>query len=203
MAPVSEVPSLVDQRGCFHERWTSTTAIRAEEVKKELRAQIERAIGSGLIPTHLDSHQFLLQKKNAKLFEVYVKIGREYNLPLLISRQWFANLSYLQPLLEPRDIVLDRIVTISPEVTAGQWSAFYRQALEDLPPGVSEFLIHPGYDDRELRAFFGERLEWGAAWRQRDFDFFTSDEFTDLLAKEGIVLTTWREITSGLQQNIG
>ena len=71
--------------------------------------------------------------------------------------------------------------------------------LEKLPPGVTELLIHPGYDNEELRAFFEDRPEWGAAWRQRDFDFFTSDEFRALLAKYDIKLITWREIATRQQ----
>jgi predicted glycoside hydrolase/deacetylase ChbG (UPF0249 family) len=199
-APAADVPSLVDRNGHFHQTWAPQIPIVPEEVEIELRAQIEKAMASGLRPTHIDSHQFLLQKKNTELFEVYVKTGRAYRLPLLISRQWFATLAYLRPLLGPDEVVLDRIVTISPKVTAGQWPAFYRQALQELPPGVSEILIHPGHDDQELQAFYGGRMEWGAAWRQRDFDFFTSEEFADLLERENIQRITWREIVSRLQQ---
>jgi len=203
VATAAKVPSLVDRDGHFHQAWTQEIRIVPEEVEIELCAQIDKALASGLRPTHIDSHQFLLQKKNAGLFEVYVRTGRRYGLPLLISRQWFATLSHLRPLLGPDDVVLDRIITISPDVTSGQWPAFYRQALEELPRGVSEFLIHPGLDDRELQTFYGGRQDWGAAWRQRDFDFFTSDDFADLLEKENIQLITWREITARLQQGGG
>lgn len=199
VAPVSEVPSLVDQRGCFHERWTSATAIRVEEVKKELRAQIDRAIESGLHPTHLDSHQYLLQKKNAKLFEIFIQLGRQYHLPLLISREWFPAYPYLQALTTPSDAVLDRIITIGPAVMPEQWPHFYRGELKQLPPGVSEILIHPAHDTEELQTFFQGRREWGAAWRQRDFDYFNGREFASLIRNEGIRLITWREITARLR----
>jgi hypothetical protein len=36
--------------------------------------------------------------------------------------------------------------------------------------------------------------DYGSAWRQEDFDFFTSDACRDLLKKNNIVLITWREI---------
>jgi predicted glycoside hydrolase/deacetylase ChbG (UPF0249 family) len=199
VAPVEQVPSLVDQQGYFHQAWSSGTRIVPGQVEIELRAQIDKAYATGLHPTHIDSHELLLQRKSAKLFEIYVKLSREYNLPILVSREWFAAYSYLQSSLGPSDIVLDRIVTISPKIAPEQWPAFYRRELEKLPPGVSEFLIHPGHDDAELRIFFQNRLEWGAAWRQRDFDFFTSDDFADLLKKENIELITWREIASKLQ----
>jgi chitin disaccharide deacetylase len=67
-------------------------------------------------------------------------------------------------------------------------------ALKNLKPGVTEFVIHPGYDDDELRATTRERSTWGSAWRQRDYDFFTSNQFREILAQRKITLITWREL---------
>jgi hypothetical protein len=33
-----------------------------------------------------------------------------------------------------------------------------------------------------------------AAWRQRDFDFFTSQQFRALLEQQNIKLVTWRQL---------
>ena len=199
VAPLAEVPSLVDQQGYFHERWTSATPINLEDVKRELRSQIDRAIENGLHPTHLDSHQYLLQKKNAKLFEIFIQLGRDYDLPLLISREWFAAYPYLQTLTAPSDIVLDRTATIGPMILPENWTDFYRNEIQQLPAGISEVLIHPAHDTKELQAFFQGREDWGAAWRQRDLDFFTSGDFSALLHDENIQLVTWGEIASRLR----
>jgi chitin disaccharide deacetylase len=199
VAPPPQVSSLVDREGYFHQSWTSETPVNPEEVEIELRAQIEKAYAAGLCPTHLDSHEFALQLRRRDLFEVYLGLGREYHLPVLIARPWFARFPYLQVSLTQNDVVLDQTVTITPQVAPDQWSVFYRRALEELLPGVTEFVIHPGYDNEELRAAFGNRQAWGAAWRQRDFDFFTSYEFRDLLAKYDIKLITWREIATRLK----
>ena len=67
----------------------------------------------------------------------------------------------------------------------------YLTALKNLKPGVTEFVIHPGYDDDELRAATRERSTWGSAWRQRDYDFFTSDQYREILAQQKIKLITW------------
>jgi len=45
-----------------------------------------------------------------------------------------------------------------------------------------------------MKAATRERDTWGAAWRQRDFDFFTSPEFRQLLQEQNIKLITWREL---------
>jgi len=89
---------------------------------------------------------------------------------------------------------LDHTVTIEPEVPPEKWAEFYLTALKNLQPGVTEFVIHPGFDDEELRAATRERSTWGSAWRQRDYDFFTSDQFRQTLAQQHIKLITWREL---------
>jgi hypothetical protein len=90
--------------------------------------------------------------------------------------------------------VLDHTVTIEPEVPPEKWREFYLTALKNLQPGVTEFVIHPGFDDEELRAATRERSTWGSAWRQRDYDFFVSEEFRKILAQQNIKLITWREL---------
>jgi hypothetical protein len=45
-----------------------------------------------------------------------------------------------------------------------------------------------------MRAATRERATWGAAWRQRDFDYFTSTQFRTLLREQNIKLVTWREL---------
>jgi chitin disaccharide deacetylase len=200
-APValpSQVPSIIDGHGNLLAQWTSSTRVNAHEVEIELRAQIEKAHACGIRPTHLDSHRFLLHKGGAGVFEVYLRVAREHQLPVMVPRHWLPRLPYLQSALAEHDVVLDRMVIINGRVTPEQWSTFYRHALESLPPGVSEILIHPGYDNAELQQFFEHRLPWGAAWRQRDFDFFTSDVFRDLLSQHDIKLITWREIAARL-----
>src|ERR1700735_5425953 len=118
----------------------------------------------------------------------------EYKLPVFVPRDWFAAHPYLQASLGPSDIVLDHTVTIEPAIPPEKWAEFYVTALKNLKPGVTEFVIHPGYDDDELRAATRERSTWGSAWRQRDYDFFTSDQFREILAQQKIKLITWRAL---------
>jgi chitin disaccharide deacetylase len=83
---------------------------------------------------------------------------------------------------------------MNPGVPAEKWASFYRDALKNLQPGVTEFVIHLAFADDEMKAATRERDTWGAAWRQRDFDFFTSQEFRQLLKEQNIRLITWREL---------
>jgi predicted glycoside hydrolase/deacetylase ChbG (UPF0249 family) len=199
VAPTAQVPSLVDGQGLFHLNWTSKTPIVPGEVEIELRAQIDKAYADGLHPTHLDSHQALLQIKDARLFEIYLRLGRAYGLPVLVSRDWFKPFPYMEALLDESDIVLDRVTTIVNPIPPEQWPDFYRSHIEALPPGISEMIIHPAMDGADLQTFFRGRQDWGAAWRQRDLDIFNSDEFSSLLEEEDIQRITWREIAARLR----
>ena len=194
VAPADRVPSLLDSNGYFHHDWDTHERIDAKEVELELRAQIERALAMGVRPTHLDSHQYRLIMSGKELFDVMLRVAHEYKLPIFVTRDWFEAYPYLEASLGAADIVLDHTVTIEPEVPPEQWGEFYTTALKNLKPGVTEFVIHPGYDDEELRAATCERSTWGAAWRQRDYDFFTSEQFRQLLAQQHIKMITWREL---------
>jgi len=194
VAPADKVPSLVDLNGYFHHDWEEGQHINAKEVDVELRAQIERALAMGVRPTHLDSHQYRLIMNGKELFDTMLRVAHDYKLPVFVNRDWFADHPYLQASLGPSDIVLDHTVTIEPGIPPGKWAEFYLTALKNLKPGVTEFVIHPGYDDDELRAATRERPTWGSAWRQRDFDFFTSDQFREMLDQQKIKLITWREL---------
>lgn len=194
VASRDKVPTLVDSNGYFHHDWEQHQPINPREAELELRAQVERALAMGVRPTHLDSHQYRLIMTGKDLFDAMLRVAHEYKLPIFVTKDWFAQNPYLQSSLGPTDIVLDHTVTIEPEVPPEKWADFYITALKNLQPGVTEFVIHPGFDDEELRAATRERPTWGAAWRQRDYDFFTSEQFRQILAQEKIKLITWREL---------
>jgi len=200
VASNDKVPSLVDENGYFHHDWTATTRIDPKEVELELRAQIDRAYAMGVRPTHLDSHQYRLYENGKDLFEVVLRLAHDYKLPVFVARDWFADHPYLESSLTSADIVLDHTVTIAPSVPPEKWTEFYKTALKNLQPGVTEFVIHLAFADDEMKAATRERDTWGAAWRQRDFDFFTSQEFRHLLQEQNIKLVTWRELARAARQ---
>lgn len=194
VAPRDKVASLTDENGYFQHDWTAATRIEPKEAEQEVRAQIERAYAMGIRPTHLDSHQYRLYQNGKDLFDVLVRVAHETKLPFFVVRDWFAEHPYLESELSPDDIVIDHTVTIDPSVRAEKWAEFYGTALKNLQPGLTEFVVHVAFADEEMKAATRERDTWGAAWRQRDFDFFTSAEFRQVLQQEKIQLVTWREL---------
>ena len=188
------VGSLFDENGYL--RLTEQDAAKhalVNEVELEIRAQIERARKLGIQPTHLDSHMGTLYQSK-ELFETLLRVGRENKLPVRVSKDFFDRMPYLPTLLKPTDVVLDHVVSIDPVITADGWAKYYSDALKNLSPGVTEFVIHLANDDEEMKAISYDHPNWGSAWRQRDYDFFTSDAFRKLLDEHKIKLITWRDL---------
>lgn len=192
--PKDRVASLLDKDGYF--RLTESEAAKyadPKEVELEIRAQIERAKALGIVPTHLDSHMGTLYQNKA-LFEVFLRVARDYKLPVRIAKEWFSRTDFLPSSITPNDVFIDRILDINPSVAPQDWAKFYSDAIRQLQSGVTEIVIHLAYDDAEMRGAAFDHPNWGAAWRQRDFEFFTSDAFRKLLAENQVKLITWREI---------
>ena len=194
VASKDSVPSLVENTGYFHQTWEDPAKINPQDVDHELRAQIDRALAMGVRPTHLDSHQFRLYESGPQLFAVALRVAHDYRLPLLIPGDWFDESPDLKSANAPGDIVIDHLVTIMGPMPPAKWPEFYSNAIKSLQPGVTEFVIHLAYDNDEFRAMTSDRDSWGAAWRQRDFDFFTCPAFRKLLAEQNVGLITWRDL---------
>ena len=198
LLPPSEVPSLVDEDGCFFkDRKTLLENARPEEVRKEVYAQIEKGLEHGLQPSHLDSHMYSLGI-SSHLFDVYRQAGLDFQLPVLINRGLLTDISGLDPnaVLGPEDLVI-------PSVHYGDYrdfeqnklAAFYKNTLNNLEPGLHMILIHPAYDNKEMQELTWDHPNFGSAWRQVDTDFFTSPECAEVIENRNIQMVTWRDVS--------
>ena len=80
--PASEVPSLVDENGTFHYVCMLGYYTQYLDAKKELKAQIEKFLATGLKPTHLDHHHYFNEIPN--ILKAYLELAKEYNLPVRV-----------------------------------------------------------------------------------------------------------------------
>lgn len=192
-----KVPSLFDSAGVFpNDVPLVAQKAKAQEVERELRAQVDRAIALGIRPTHLDSHMGALFA-TPELIAAYVKVARAYRLPFLALE--LPPPSPPMPLSE-NDIVLDGLIIAGPEVPRDQWKQFYLNAIASLKPGLTQMIVHLGRNDAELQAVMVNHEPYGSAWRQRDFDVVTSAEFKEALRDNGVTLVTWRQVQRAVQQ---
>ncbi|MDQ7041598.1 MAG: polysaccharide deacetylase family protein [Rhodothermus sp.] len=188
-------PSLHSPMGYLHATTEAAVAnMNPEEVAAELRAQIRRAREAGLSITHLDTHMGVLFQ-TPELFAVYLQVGRESNLPVLIPREQLEQQApHLLTLLTPDDLVIDRVWLIPSDTPPDRWQETYVRMIENLPPGITELIVHLGYADDELQAITVDHPDFGAAWRARDLDVVRSEAFRAALRRNQVILTTWREL---------
>ena len=193
VSPKTEVPGLINKQGFLYDNCNDVTLnASVEEVEKELRAQVQRAKAMGINPTHLDTHMGCLL--NPKFFPTYLKIGREYGIPVMLSKSWFRQFPGFQEMLTGNEFLLDEVLMANPEAYKSGMADYYAEQLEKLQPGIRLMIIHAAYDDPEMQAVTIDHPNYGAAWRQADIDFFTSDRCRQILKDQNIQLLTWRQI---------
>ncbi len=193
--PSSEISSLLDENGYFYSS-VEEVALNADpaEVEKELRAQIERAIEFGINPTHLDTHMGSVAAK-PELIQIYLKLGKEYNLPVLIPRIWILAMPEAnRSMIEREYVLVDGFFMMNAEPTDMSWSEAYEQGIKKLKPGLNQMIVHLAIDNAEMQAVSVNHPAFGSSWRQKDLDFVTSQEFKEMLKANDIQLVTWRAI---------
>lgn len=207
VSPIKEVPSLVDENGYFYKKREQLRKnASTQEVKKELRAQIEKAINFGLKPTHIDSHMYSVGA-SPEFFQIYRDLGKEYHLPIMISSQLMEMVG-LNPdqTINNGDLTIEKVhFGIFEYFESGKLSDYYSKVFENLVSGLNIVLIHPAFDDNEMKGITFNHPNFGSAWRQIDFDSFTSPENMAKLKESDIELITWNHIRygEGTMHNIG
>ena len=190
-----KVSGLVNKNGFLYSSVDSVYSnASAAEVETEIRNQVLRAKQFGVDPTHLDAHMgTALQRLD--YFKAYLKIGHEFKIPVFIPRILEAPLKVkFDTIISDKDVLVDYILSASPPDFKNGFANFYANGLKNLKPGLTYLIIHTAYDDAEMRAVTIDHPDWGAAWRQEDFNFFSSAECKKILKDNNIYVITWKEI---------
>ncbi|MCZ7536803.1 MAG: polysaccharide deacetylase family protein [Acidimicrobiia bacterium] len=186
--PITHSPSLLDGDGGFprtiQDAWDHADL---DEVRRECRAQLERAILWGFDVSHLDSHMGTLQLR-ADFFDVYLELAVDFRLPLRMagaSAERVIGFPYRRLAAEAGVVFPDHLIT-----TPMGSRPTIEKALADLRPGVTEVYLHPAVDTDELRSSHPD-----AATRIDDHALLTTDPtFRDLLERSGAELVGFREL---------
>jgi predicted glycoside hydrolase/deacetylase ChbG (UPF0249 family) len=183
--------SLTDKDGYLP--WTSEQVIpqvRVADVDREMRAQIDAALVSGVHVTHLDTHMAAVARATPG---EYVKLGRSYGVPVLADRSLALPMD-----VDPAGVLIDRVLGLQAGVPADHWLSAYESILRPLPPGTYQLIVHLAYADEEMRAATYDHPDWGAQWRQNDLDMVKSPEFRTFLKDQGFILVSWRDLAKAL-----
>ena len=151
--PITHAPSLLDGDGGFprtvEDVWDHADL---DEVRRELRAQVERAIYWGFDVSHLDSHMGAVQLR-PEFFDVYLELAIDFGLPVRLpgaSTERVVGFPFRQLAAEEGVLFPDHLLYVA---GVGSRRAIER-ALADLRPGVTEVYVHPDWaarvDDHDL-----------------------------------------------------
>ena len=204
VAPVTDVPSLVDTDGYLW-KWEEPFAAHADpaEVEIELRAQYSLLRDRGVPVSHVDMHMQALVSKPA-YFDVYAGLAEEWRLPFM-----FPNLaSGLRAMFDPDYqrvskaseealiakglLVIDRLVmNVAPDVDRVD---YYREQIADLHPGLTQIIVHVAEDTDELRALAVRDGQEEYSYRLADHAAVLDPRLRDAIAAHDVQLVTWREI---------
>jgi len=200
VASSDRVSSLVDPTGCL---WDGVAQVamhaKADEVKIELKAQIDRALEFGVPLSHLDTHMGAVLCR-PDLVDVYVDLAVEYNLPVLffkrmppgmekeyaaLAAQFEKSVSKLKDRKLP---LLDNLLQFYSGNIPEQRRQLYFDELAKIGPGVTQLIIHCGYDNEELRAITDSSRR-----RDQDRAIFTDPTTRTHLKEQKIELITWKQ----------
>jgi predicted glycoside hydrolase/deacetylase ChbG (UPF0249 family) len=169
-----------------------------DAVRREIEAQVERALAAGLDLTHVDSHMGTVF--HPKFMAAFIQVALQHRLPPLLLRKGEAELQemgvdsdlaghfaqQLQAFEAQGMPLLDDAVMMpldQPKDRVGQ----VQQVLQGLSPGITYLIIHPAQDTPELRAI---TADWPS--RVADYQAFTNETLRSFVQGAGIQVIGWR-----------
>ncbi|MFM9910100.1 MAG: polysaccharide deacetylase family protein [Chitinophagaceae bacterium] len=216
LSGAKNVPGLVDKEGVM---WASVEDVvkhaNADEVEIEIKAQVERALLMGFVPTHLDSHMGTLFA-SPQFIERYLKVGMEYKIPvmfpaghatlikaqmkmpdtqieqirLLGKKLWDAGLPLIDDLHnESYGWELPKNIQASTKNIQQFKTSNYIKALKSLKPGITMIIMHCTAPSETFN-----KISSSGQTRKGDLLAMMDPAFKKALADQKIILTTWREL---------
>ncbi len=188
-----------------------------DEFGRECRAQIEKAVSSGIHITHVDSEKHIHIIK--PFFKILLKIAQEYgiskircineipyfshhifNFPYFFNKQLYTAL-YLSFCSIENKQLLDTHNFNSPDyfygisATGNMTLENYTRVLSNLKKGTTEIMCHPGYIDNEWKSYPLNREKYYInSRRQKELSILLSPKIKELFKQHGISLMSYREL---------
>ena len=209
--PLLRVPSLTDARtGEFFglgalARRALRRRVDAGELEAETIAQIERVRAAGIAVTHLDSHRHAHVLPG--IFKPVTRAAAGAGIRVLRIPREPLRLNVFDLAATDRKIVIGLALLASrggtlssPLMSADHFrgislqggkhfEARLRRTLDTLEPGVTELMVHPGYDDEALAA--QDSYTWP---RAIELAALTSDEMRARLARGDFTLVNFGDL---------
>ena len=209
------VPGLVDSEGAMHSSVRAVVSLASpEEVDTEIRAQLDRCRKMGWEPTHLDSHMGTLFAHPAFL-DKYIRLGLEQKIPIMLPAGHNTLMRQTNPFDEQTMAflkatgeklwnaglpVIDDLHNFSYDwkpaasmKTREELRRFksqkYMESFAGLKPGITFVIMHCA-----TASDIFPHISDSGPLRQADLEAMLDPVLKDYLQKEGIHITTWREM---------
>jgi predicted glycoside hydrolase/deacetylase ChbG (UPF0249 family) len=200
---------LMDEEGYFYQ-WSEQVQEHgdAAAVQLELQMQVDRALAAGIDVTHVDTHMGAVAQ--VEFIPSYVQLAIQHRLPMMILRldeagwremgldqETAAFATQLVRQLEAQGLpLLDHLVGL-PLDRPEDRVALAKEAFDELPPGLTHFIIHPAQDTPELRAI---APDWPS--RVADYEAFTSKELRDAVRNSGVHVIGYRALRELMRSDV-
>ncbi len=187
--PITNAPSLLDGDGGFprtlQDLWDHADL---DEVRRESRAQIERAVLWRFDVTHLTTHMGAMQQR-PEFFDVLLDLAVEFDLPLRLEGSDaernagfpFRSLATAQGVVFPDHFKLVR----------GNAREHVVEQFSNLHPGVTELSLCPALDEPEIHA-----IDPAASGRVDDLVLALSSELSAMLKESGAIPVGYQALRS-------
>ncbi len=198
----SKVPGLIDPEG---KMWRDVpdvvTHASPSEIETEVRAQIDKVIGLGYRPSHIDTHMGTLYGSPDYL-KIFLKLAVEYDIPanaLDVSDKEIAENFRQQGYPITTEVVdllnnyplpkLDNFSSVPDGKTYEAKRENFFNLVRSLKPGITEIIFHPSVETENLKTITG-------SWQQRVWEarLFSDPVVKKFFIENDIIITTWREI---------
>ena len=211
-APISTTrrsSGLIDADGYFWHRLPMLNAhVVPEAAEIEMRAQIERTLAAGIDITHLDCHMGVALLP--QLIEIYIRLGNEYRLPVLLPKY----LNEYTSVLEFDNISLNEVTEglarldaegwplvdhfrMTPGVPAQESDRVYRELIIGLPQGLTMVAFHPNTSG-DIEAIIPQRSHF----RTEEYRLFRDADFKEFIAAQNVQSLGFRPIRELLRQGV-
>ena len=202
VADMAEVPGLLDPE---KKMWRSVEQVvmnaSAEEVEKEIRAQIEKAKSVGMKPSHMDTHMGTLYG-SAEFVKVFLKVSEEYGIPanaIDLSKPAVA-----QPFKDAGYPIDDEVIALVADYSLPKLDFFssvpsgktyeekrekFFELIRNLPPGLTEVIFHPSVESENLKTITN-------SWQQRvwEAELFSDPVVKQFFIDEELIFTDYNDI---------
>ncbi len=173
---------------------------KPEAVYQELRLQVQRALDWGVDVTHIDTHMGAVA--SPAFIPAYLRVGYEFRLPCMLPRAGAVardrdkavpmsslGLDAFSAQLEEEGLPLvDGLFDLPLDDPENQLELF-KQLVEQLPAGITHFLMHPALDTPELRAI---APDWPS--RVANCKLFINHDIRSILKQAGVQPIGYRDL---------